>query len=403
MKILHVVEENQTLPKVGLSAFLGGLCIFLLIPPNATGIPPHLFAAEFSFILLMLINFDRKIFLRSRDSLFAIFLFILYLYLAVHSKELSFKGFSYTILLPLVICAKKDYTKAVFCAFTKIYVYLMLLSCIVYLLVLIGVPLPHEYWSLDDASSYTIVDVYAKICGVSTMRFCAYFQEPGVVGTISAIILMAYRFRLKPLYLAVLVFSGIASFSFAFFIIIGLYAIICSQSWKVTIGVVIVSGILYLCFYDLLNELVLYKITYGENALDFNRTHGDFNSFYESFKKTNAYYWGLGGGTSLIYNPGGAYYKDIIVDYGVVFFVLYTISYMFYSRVIIKPYLSWISYLLVLLLILYQRPFIVLPTYLFLLYAPMIVLKDNASQLRSIDKINIIKSGKSSCTKTELI
>lgn len=379
-------------PNIGLPAFLGGLCIFLLIPPNASGIPPHLIIAEFTLMLLMLIKFDAKIFFKARDSIFAVFLFILYLYLAVHSKELSFKGFTYTILLPLIFCAKKDYIIDVFCAFSKIYVYLMLLSCIVYILVLLGIPLPHENWSLDDATSYTIVDVYARICGVSMMRFCAYFQEPGVVGTISAIILIVYRFRLKPLYLAVLAFSGVASFSFAFFIIIGLYGIICSQSWKVTLGVIIVAGILYLCFYDLLNELVLYKISYGENVLDFNRTHGDFSSWYDSFKKTNDYYWGLGGGTAFIYNPGGASYKDLIVDYGVVFFVLYTFSYALYSRIIIKPFLSWIAYLLVLLLILYQRPFIVLPTYLFLLYAPMIVLKDNASQLRSIDKINIIKS-----------
>ena len=394
----------QTLfPNIGFQAFLGGLCLFLLIPPNAVGIPPHFLVAEYGFLILMILGFDRKIILKKADVLFAIALVLLYLYLSLHSRELSFKGFAFTLLLPTMMWAKKNYIKTVFDAFSNIYVYLMSLSCLVYILVLLGVPLPHENWSLDDATSYTIVDVYAKICGVSMMRFCAFFQEPGVVGTISAIILVAYRFRLPHFFLIVLVFSGIASFSFTFFVILGLYAIICSRSWKVIIGALLVSGILYFFFYDLVNELVLYKLSYGENVLDFNRTHGDFSSWYDSFKKTSAYYWGLGGGTAFIYDPGGASYKDLIVDYGVVFFAIYSITYALYAKLIIRPFVSWVSYLLIMLVILYQRPFIVLPTYLFLLYAPMIVLKDNASQLRSIDKTNSIKSEQLTCTKTELI
>ena len=251
----------------------------------------------------------------------------------------------------------------------------MFFSCIVYILVLLGVPLPRESWSLDDATSYTIVDVYAKICGVSLLRFCAYFQEPGVVGTISAVILIANRFKLKPLHLSVLIFSGIASFSFAFFTIVFLYVCLCSNSFKFIIGSALVIGVLVYFFYDWLETLILNRLVFEDGALVSNRDHGDYATWYASFRKTNAYYWGLGGGTAFFYNFGGASYKDIIVDYGIIFFVLYVLSFSIYAKTVVKQFSSWVAYILILFVVLYQRPFIVLPTYLFLIYAPILSLK----------------------------
>ena len=362
--------------KHSIVAFVGALMVFLLIPPGVLGVPSHFPPAKFLLVCILIFNIDKLIRNNRNDHKFALVMTLLFAYMAYKNIETTnILGLLSTFLLPVMFWTRRDIVLSIFKEFTNIYAYLILIPCIIYILVMLGLPMAHtQMQSSQDASSFIVYDVYGRVCSMSGTRFCGYFDEPGVVGTFSAVLLIANQFKLKPIVLGALLFSGIISFSFAFYAIIFLYVIFCSRSIKLISGVLVIGGILVYFFWDAFSLMILERIVFDEGTLVSNRTTLEFDSWYDSFVGTDAFYWGLGNHKSIEYDEMGASYKHLIVDYGLLFFVFFVASLAIYAKVLIRNIFLWISYLIVLFGILYQRPFIELHSYLFVLYASILAI-----------------------------
>lgn len=89
----------------------------------------------------------------------------------------------------------------------------------------------------------------------------------------------------------------------------------------------IFCGILYGFYHkyyqdnEVINRYIISRMEYENgNFSGNNRTHGGMDAWYKTyFENSDDYYFGLGAGASQIYNPGGASYKDIIINCGIVF------------------------------------------------------------------------------------
>lgn len=372
--------------RITILALIGGLMVFLLIPPITLGVPRHYPPAKFLFVFLLLINLDKSIFRRGNDLVLALMMLFLFGYIAFKNIESTNAfGFLSTFLLPLMFWARKDYVLATFKSFTEIYAYLILIPSVIYIMALLGVPIPHEVETSDpDASSIITYDVYMHICGVVNLRFAGFFSEPGVLGTFSAVLLVANQFKLRPVVLASLLLSGVLSFSFAFYVIIVLYVIFCSKSVKLIGGIAIIGAVLVYFFWDIFSELILERVMFEDGDLVSNRTTRDFDAWYSHFVQTSDFWWGLGNQASIKYDEMGASYKHLIVDYGMIFFVSFTATLALYAKSCIKKLRPWIGYLIILLGILYQRPFIELHSYLFVLYASIIAIAHSTQTSNTI-------------------
>jgi hypothetical protein len=225
-------------------------------------------------------------------------------------------------------------------------------------------------------------------------RFCAYYDEPGVVGTISGILFLCNGFNFKKICNIPIFIGGILSFSLAFYLVLIIYGIF-FLPLKYKLFFTSVFIILLFVFnqnqvVQLVNNYIFSRmqIKNGEWVGD-NRTISSFDNWYNNFKKTDDFYWGIGREKSLIVNLGGASYKDLIVSYGVVFFIIYCLAFFFmaYGRFGLRKELY--IFLFLFLAIIYQRPFITNYFYVFLLYIPIISLPEkrvvNSTIKRYID------------------
>ena len=121
-----------------------------------------------------------------------------------------------------------------------------------------------------------------------------------------------------------------------------------------------------------INEHIISRLDFyqNQNLLDI-RTSDSFDLWFDNFIKSPDYFFGLGGKTSQeSFNIGGSSYKDLIVNYGIILFLIFSLSVVFYSIIRIKNYEGVAIYLLIFILIIYQRPYVTSFFYMFLLLIP---------------------------------
>jgi hypothetical protein len=144
---------------------------------------------------------------------------------------------------------------------------------------------------------------------------------------------------------------------------------------KYKIVVAILASVAIYMWYDdgLLGQYIFRRleIENGELVGD-NRAQGAFDYWYANkFVNSEDFYFGLGRGSSLVYNRGGASYKDIIVNYGIVFFVAYMAIFVLFGLYRLRLFFL---YMVVLFGVIYQRPFIDSMIYLFIIFIPILYL-----------------------------
>ena len=100
-------------------------------------------------------------------------------------------------------------------------------------------------------------------------------------------------------------------------------------------------------------------------------------SWYERFKHSSDFYWGLGREAKSIYNSGGSSYIDLLIMYGLIFTIFYSVAFIVDAFKRIKPdYKNLAVYLLIFTSVMYQRPYITNIGYVMMLYIPIIFLSN---------------------------
>jgi hypothetical protein len=235
------------------------------------------------------------------------------------------------------------------------------------------------------ASGYTsyfffVKGIYYGIFSLDTFRFLSIFDEPGVVGTFCFILLTIRKYRFTNWKHYIILFAGIISFSFFFYLAtILILPILLRIKLKTIIQIAIILGVFvylltYLPYFD---EMIITRLQIVEGGLaGFNRTSEGWDYHYADFLQSSNSIFGLG---SQSYDkdafPGIASYQTFVHNYGLVGLALVITIFGF-----ILSRFGKLENLIVLmpmfLMVFYQRPWIFDFHILILLFTGVIVLEE---------------------------
>ncbi len=300
----------------------------------------------------------------------------------------------YTMAVPIAFLIDKSFLCRCFDKFIKIFAVLITISLVVYVMVAIlqmNLPCSHinpinslkaEEGVYYDRYFMLLIDPAER--GFLT-RFYGIYDEPGVVGTICSVILVGNKFDFKKnKYLIPTFLAGFFSFSLFFYVllIVGIFFNI--RKSNIIYVLISIPIVLYaLSFIPGVDILIYNRFLFEDGVwLGDSRSSNDYKAWFERFIYTADVWFGLGPGANLLYNKGGASYKDLIVNYGILMFIMYILS-LFILIIRTKSTLRDIIVASVIIFgYVFQRPFI---TDVFMVLSIMYVLFNN-------EKVNTISS-----------
>lgn len=364
-------------------AFVAGLLLFLLLDPYMTWPYQSLMFYMVTLPLLGIFWYKQKE-MNVRNTFLFIF-FAMILLLAAACKRSNLFGVLAFFLFSIIPFMSRAFTKATYNYFSKIYVWVLFLGLIVWVLVFLKLPIPHavippmntlkEYYFdqypllvIPHTFRITIESIYASF------RFCGPFEEPGVVGTISLLMLLVEDFNLKKKGNIVLLISGLLSFSIFFYVaafMFALYYMVFNRKWKWGIVVVLCASIFFgftkdsPFFKQLLWERLEWNSEKKSIAGD-DRSGKEMDAYFNKIKGTSIYYFGTPDHKLLTYFSDNASYKNSVLTYGMVSCALYLICFSLLAWLRIGLRKELLLFVAVLVLTLYQRPSFFSINYIFL-------------------------------------
>lgn len=372
----------DVLNKKNLVPWIAAILMFLQIEPYFVW-PLHQYIVYYNTVPLMLILYNYNDFRRFSMYEYA---FVLLSILAAICARYNILGIIMSAMLVLLFVCKKEFQIDVFLKFKKIYVIIIGLSMVVWTLLQLGVNVPHQTIPPLNSLKEVTYDAYPFLVklniytlsydGLSnSMRFMGPFDEPGVVGTISLMLLFVERFDLRKKENIVVFLSGIISFSLFFYVaafVFLFYNITTNKNkgwYKTLMGVILASLVVYSFSNPITRELIWERLewdTSRNTIVGDNRTGEDFDAYVESIRGTYAYFWGVGDSQISARFSGAASINNALIRYGLVVLVYFFVFYAFYSRRYIKSIFMWLAFMSFLYITLYQRPGFFTIYYLFI-------------------------------------
>lgn len=371
--------KKTKLQNIGI--WLTAITIYLSIPPVQVWNYGWIHAVLLFLVVIWGLLYSRTS--NAKSYLFFFVLVLLYTYL-VFKAGYSFFRWPFQILLCCYVLFDSEYSGKIFDSFITIFSVLLIPSLISFALFFSGLITLPELGRMDPiASSSTHELIHYPFLLISNTfqdggfaRFRAVFDEPGVVGTTSAIAAVVLKYNFKNWRIYPIIIAGILSFSMSFFVLFAagllLFARKKTTIISVTLIAVLVIYVINIVFPDVVGELLLdrLQIDNGELSGD-NRTTKGFEMWYDQFRYTKEWWFGYGNNYSQIINYGGASYKDLIVNYGIIFFLSFCSSFLLYASTQIRKGREILLYFLIFFVIIYQRPFIEMNFYFCLLLFPI--------------------------------
>jgi hypothetical protein len=226
-------------------------------------------------------------------------------------------------------------------------------------------------WKGDSVS--TIIENYLFFVqekGNFINRFYSIFDEPGVLGTLSAFLLFANKYNFKDKRIILILLGGIFTYSLAFFILtlIGLLLYYVRKPLLLVIlcfGFVVI-GISIIIFFDQnpVVAVILERLLSPQSSLE-SRVSSDLEDYFLNYISSVDFV--LGKGTDFFENNqlGGQGYQVFLIENGFFGSLLVIGMYLFIFKG--NRYLV-ISYLLLFLLSSLQRPFLFTPYQIIVFY-----------------------------------
>ncbi len=277
----------------------------------------------------------------------------------------QYHGFSLVFLLPSIFLLIPNTIKlSVFTTFEKLIAIVLFAGLLTYLLRFV-VNLPSFSISpLNDLRRFNAYYVYlfdvTQRIGIFP-RFYSIFDEPGIVGTLCALLISYKPLSIKGFNNRMILLAGFFSFSLAFYSIL-LINYIYNLNIKYAFFVLIIS-VFYLVFIpedNLLNTIIFSRLKIVEGTLSGdNRVNPYFATNYNNFVTAGGKdLWfgrGVGAAGSDDYrNAGSNSYKVIIYQFGIIGIMLYLLFFISVTF-LIAPSRRGFFYLLVFILLAYQR------------------------------------------------
>lgn len=326
----------------------------------------------FSFLLTFLyfkVKFDYFTLLY-----FILVYFVVFLYQSINNHSYNF---ILTSFIPAIIaCLNKEQVLKVFKIFKNVFGYILFPGAVIWVVHLITgnnklfsfseIPALNNPGKIDLGISYylnlfSVVPSYD--IGKPFYRFCGIFEEPGVVGTVCALILVADRFKLKSLINKLVFFYGLISFSLMFYIAVFIYLLILSlKSVSAFFKFILLMSfiIISINYTSFLDDYLVSRVSLsgGSLGIEDNRSNYNLDSMYDEWKSLNSFNVFLFGYDTL---PSGDYssIKIIPVNKGLIGIILFL---LFIMMLILKfsgkkiNFYELFAILIIFGLSLYQRP-----------------------------------------------
>lgn len=321
--------------------------------------------------------------------LFAIWiLFIGFLILVAGGQKHIFSFEFLLYLVPVIfVLLPEDIQRSSYRVYYNVFVYSLIIPIIIYIFVHVGINIP--YITLEAPEQLkTYNGIYYKLYPLAVqwnhnynplyygMRMCGIYNEPGVVGTFSALLLCIEEYKFKGKWKnIILLIAGMFSFSIAFYLLTALFFTIQIISMNPKHIIVLLSIVLtYVVFINIpINNpsiaRVQKRLTIAENGLvGNNRTNMMYDKVFNEFVEGNFIRVIFGNGASEIEdileerNIDASTYKNLIYNYGILGFIgqiLWILCYALYlsknSKKSEKLYVF--TFVLILFANMYQRPF----------------------------------------------
>ncbi|HDR7422995.1 TPA: polymerase, partial [Bacillus toyonensis] len=217
-------------------------------------------------------------------------------------------------------------------------------------------------WSANYAVYYGFSEQYFFSYGGSIDRICAMFNEPGVVGTVSALILISKKLKLDRLYEKIILIAGILSLSMAFYTLIGLYLLIKNKKHLILFFIAYILLFSFTPKDSYLYNRILYRFEINSEGLaGNNRTNEGFEYVYKDFKAGNIKEQFLGIGEKEYFNKALNYksealsWKTFMVINGYLLFILHVLFFLYLS--LKEKNKASIIFAVFYFMAIYQRPF----------------------------------------------
>lgn len=296
-----------------------------------------------------------------------------------------------TLLLIIVFCAMNErvwhYSFRIYRFFLII---VSLFGIFAFLFYLTGVISPLrivDYYNKSggEGAIYVVYPLSYLVVGVDGFRLCGLFNEPGYFGTMTALVLIADGFNMKPIGNKLILVAGFFSFSIAFFVLIALYwGIRMLQKAK---SFLIVTSVLAVLFFvvlpqipndSLVGNLLVNRMSYNtyDNRIEADaRTTKGFDIYWEQAKINGHLVFGEGGGYLRGKDVGSLSYKKTIIEHG------YFGAFLMWGLLFVAclPYrnksLKWWLLVICFFASIYQRPSIYYYNYMVVLFGGMMNVK----------------------------
>lgn len=217
-------------------------------------------------------------------------------------------------------------------------------------------------------------------------RMSAWFEEPGNIGTVAALLLAATDFKMDWRG-KVLLIGGVMSFSLAFFAIVIAYTLI----KKPKLSFYLLGLLLSLTWYFQDNEFVSSKLIDRVSISDQgvsgdNRTEVAFDNAFKQYARSDTVWLGHDAAhqlSKLHYNASS--WKNLVWDHGIVGTMFYISTFVLVlassvrqnGRILWKKFMMLLPFVLVFLLSIYQRPQVLVLSF-FLIFVGAMTMADES-------------------------
>ena len=375
---------------------IAAFSFFLVLNPSYVWGTPFPGIALIVFSLICSLWSTKKV----SDNKFFLVLILLLVYF-LNLRHLTTYAFLFFLVIPILVA--DDEGKILIYGYCKnVYAVIVAVSIIFFIMVVyMQIDMPNY---IIDASNqnkkfdyvqYPMLVVPNDITHLNFIyRFHFILDEPGAVGTLATMFLLAENYTLNKWQNIIVFISGILSLSLFFFICTVLYIVFYKlKSAKGLISVTIIVGFVVWGFWYVdsnffeISNLLGDRLEFDNGHLSGdNRSNESFDVAYERFLiEGNDILFGKGEGAHNRIAPGIQTYKMVIYDNGLVYVILSALFFLSYAIGQLNKYPKrCITYLLFYVFLYYQRPaYVLLTPYFFLLLVIPIIWK-NANHRASL-------------------
>ncbi|MEB6680153.1 hypothetical protein [Acinetobacter lwoffii] len=194
-----------------------------------------IFFVFFLYLVSLLILFKN---INTSNSRIVMFLVVFLLYIIFNINHLDYSSFIWAVVIAFFTSSSNVEIVKTFYLFKKIIVYTLLPGAILWFLHILwgnnSLFYLYEIQPFNPVKLEYQISFYSYVFSLipnydvpsSFYRFCGIFEEPGVVGTVCSLLLVADKCKFKSYENKLLLFYGVISFSLAFYVIILLYFLI---------------------------------------------------------------------------------------------------------------------------------------------------------------------------------